>query len=516
MNRMVLFAKDGSPLPEVWGDELLSCSRTEEINGEHALSFSSPRHLEEGTRALTLGADGRWREWVIDEVGESHDSGPHAVGNYHLVWSLQYDLQAVCGPDVDYEDNSSVSASTAMREALSGSQIWSVGTVEPSGTNVCVMQDDSAWDRLSYVVSNWGGEIDVTIEVGPSGVTSRKVNLLNRMGSSKVSRRFEYGFNMTSISRNPGAGPYYCRVIPKGGEAKDADGEGLGYRVTVSSVNGGKEYVADPQAEQAFRYNVGGTWIYPTKAIVYNDLTDPSELLRVARDELYQTTRPEVTYEATVYAFRQAGMDDRGVQLGDDVQVVDHGFNKEAPLKIQSRVLRIEVDELKDEVARLTIGRLRQTIARVTAKVQEQLEEFDFSKYDEQFEELNDKVDDTEKKIDGLTEFIDSIDWDNPVNPIPYVPPEDDDGDDGGSGSSGDAASDSFGDAASGSLDSAANDYPLFNDISSNIEGLGYRLDSIENTGLHWRHLINGQEVGNVTVDFLLDSDLIYSPTPGD
>jgi hypothetical protein len=33
---------------------------------------------------------------------------------------------------------------------------------------------------------------------------------------------------------------------------------------------------------------------------------------------------------------------------------------------------------------------------------------------------------------------------------------------------------------------------------------------------LHWRHLINGQEVGNVTVDFLLDSDLIYSPTPGD
>lgn len=79
--------------------------------------------------------------------------------------------------------------------------------------------------------------------------------------------------------------------------------------------------------------------------------------------ELHDYTRPGVTYEANVVQFEQAGMNVHGVSLGDEVQCIDYGFNPDAALRIQGRVIQIEVDELSpNTTTQLTIGQLRDSL----------------------------------------------------------------------------------------------------------------------------------------------------------
>ena len=122
----------------------------------------------------------------------------------------------------------------------------------------------------------------------------------------------------------------------------------------------------DDEAAEAFKVPDGkGGWLYPTKAVSYSE-DDPELLLNAARDDLHNHTRPSVTYEANVFQFAEAGMDVKGVALGDDVHIVDKGFNPDAALRIQGRIVKIEVDELSPETTTvLTIGSVRNGITSI-------------------------------------------------------------------------------------------------------------------------------------------------------
>ena len=369
MMRLMLYDRANRPLGELSTDTgtLDSCDMTLEINGEHSLSVTTSVHLLEGTRALFRDKAGRWREFVVDEMDEDHSSGLHAKGTYHLIWSLQYDLQWVRANDVRQPGLSSpCTASKALSEALSGTRRWTVGTVDVTTKSGVLMAFDSAWDRLNSVVKYWGGNVDDEIEVGPDGVTHRKVLLLEHQGSREAVRRLEWRHDLTSVSRNAPPGPYYCRVIPYGnGEQEIADDDStFEWKLDITSVNGGVAYLSNPETEPVFRtMNPDGTWEYPTTSVDYST-DDPYELLQMAREDLPAHTDPTPSYEATVSQFAESGMDVDGISLGDEVQILDYGFNPDRELREQERVLRIEEDLLGVQDTRLTIGRLQQTLER--------------------------------------------------------------------------------------------------------------------------------------------------------
>lgn len=374
MIRISLFDRAGNSLGDLSeGDGgLMSCVRTEEINGEHSLSITTERHLDIGTVALYHDAGGRWHEFVLDEGPESHDSGPHAIGSYHFVWSLQYDLQAVCGEMRQPGMKSAANAETALRAALAGTSRWQIGSVTVQTKSGCIMAYDTAWDRLSAVVKYWGGEIDARIAASGRGVESRIVDLLETVGSSTVTRRFDWDHSLTSIKRTPDPGPYYCRIIPYGrGESEYSDDGETTYedKITIARKNGGRIYLEDSSAAKSFRVKVGGSeeaWEYPTCIVDYAT-DDEAELIQLAKADLYSHTRPSVSYEGTVSQFAAAGMNVLGIRLGDEVQVVDKGFNADAPLRIQARVLRMEIDELGVDDIKLSIGRLNHTLEKTMA-----------------------------------------------------------------------------------------------------------------------------------------------------
>lgn len=206
-------------------------------------------------------------------------------------------------------------------------------------------------------------------------------------------RRFEWGTDLTSIRRKPDPGPYYCRVVPIGkGETEYAnvgpnplddeieyewpmgllddleywpqDGDDVKYWVQ------GTEYLEDPKAALAFRVSDGkGGWEYPTTVVKY-DADDTQLLYEAAREDLFNHTRPKVTYEASVSQFAAAGMDVHGVALGDVVDIVDRGFNPEVSLALRERVVEMTVDELDDFRTEIVIGTSQESLIDKLADVE--------------------------------------------------------------------------------------------------------------------------------------------------
>lgn len=392
IDRVQLFDRDMNPLRELAPSEVFSRVRTEEVNGEHALVIVTTRRLEEGWRALTVDGTGKWREWVLTEPDESHESGKTAIGTYRFVWSLQYDLTYSyfhdTGEGVSIGMGSDTLASVAAQHVLEGVAGWSVGPCDApdiaAGTG-CVFIRESAWSKLSKLVECSGVEVDSIIEVSNLyGVTARKLCLRSHVGNEEALLRFDWSRDLTGIRRTPDPGPYYCRVVPLGkGETEYADDDETTYEYPIDITeepdgHGGyyPYYLQDDDAALAFRIKAGdGTYVYPTIAVSYSE-DDPELLLNAALAELHDYTRPGVTYEADVVQLAQAGMDVRGVALGDEVQCVDYGFNPDAGLRIQGRVLKMEVDELSPETTtQLTIGQLRDSMTTLMKDMGQSLDD---------------------------------------------------------------------------------------------------------------------------------------------
>ena len=372
-DRVIVYNRDASFAFELTPDEQQSRNRIEEINGEHSLTIKTTCKLAEGMRLITQDDTGKVREHVVYKSDEGHNKGKYAVGTYLCMWSLQYDLMSSYAHEhAEPGMGSSCSSRNAVIAALDGQSLWTVGMCDvPAVTvgNGCVMIGISAWERLSLVVKHWGGEIDAEIEMDDTRVVARKVNFLAHLGSSTVTRRFDWAEDLTSIDRHEDPGPYYCRIVPLGRgqrEYAEDDETEFDWPIDISEETpDGRVYIEDSESALVFRTKLpDGTWHYPTKVVKYDE-DDPELLLNKAQADLHNHTRPGVSYEANVLQFARAGMDAKGVQLGDNTQCVDFGFNPDAGLTVEGRVTRLEVEELAPETKTiLTIGDLATTFAQ--------------------------------------------------------------------------------------------------------------------------------------------------------
>jgi hypothetical protein len=233
------------------------------------------------------------------------------------MWSLQYDLMGtVEGNAAQPGMGSSCSSKNAVTAAIGGQSIWTAGECDVpavvAGKGV-VMMGNNAWDRLKQVVGAWGGEVDAIIMVDSTRVMTRKVVLRAHLGSTKATRRFDWGEDLTKIHRTPDPGPYFCRILPFGrGQREYAEDDETEFDwpsdVTEEPYSEGdgwvhdanSAYVRDPEAEAVFRNSDGhGGWHYPTKEVKYDE-DDPELLLNEATADIHNYTRPSVSYEADV------------------------------------------------------------------------------------------------------------------------------------------------------------------------------------------------------------------------
>lgn len=357
ITRMMVFSPQDSFLFEISPNSFFGGSYTEELNGPHSMELITLQKLEKEQRILFEDATEKWREYVVTGVDAKHQNGERVLGQYQMVWSLQHDLQLYTIDELaGIEDP--ITTMSALDIVLSGTSRWTRGSVTQDALGEAEMIMKSGWECLSILLDVWGGEVDADIRVSSTNIISRRVNVLSKLGSASVTRRFDYSRDMTSIRRVVDESPIACQIIPLGKREKDIDG--FDVPLTIEDVNDGKNYLRNDETAPLFRLpNGSGGWEYTEVKVDNTSIEDEEELLEWGLSVLDDYTRPKVTYEAEVLQFVAAGMDAKGVELGDTVHCIDRAFG-DGEIRIEGRITSVTVDLADPSKTSIKVGELRQ------------------------------------------------------------------------------------------------------------------------------------------------------------
>lgn len=132
-------------------------------------------------------------------------------------------------------------------------------------------------------------------------------------------------------------------------------------RVSFTAINDGKPYLVDEDARLLYGIrDAAGDIQHAEGEVVFEDATNPQELLRLGKQKLKEVSKPQVSYEAEVVNLGRAGFDPDGVNIGDAVQIIDTTFTP--PIRVEGRVLKIEEDLLDSvDATRITLGNIHES-----------------------------------------------------------------------------------------------------------------------------------------------------------
>lgn len=230
-------------------------------------------------------------------------------------------------------------AGELLQTALEGTR-WQVGQTYDSGTFSTNFYYISTLEAIQKIVELCGLEVTFEITLNPKThqIEHRLVNLYAQQGQ-RTGKRFEYGSNLLTVEREESAENLITALIGRGkGEAvyhedntAEETPDGYGRRINFADVvwskkNGnsadkpaGQEYVEDVDATAKYGFDDGK----PRIGIeIFEDITDPAELLQATWSALQTLKRPQASFRASV-------MDVGNLGLGDTVAIVRHDIKIE-------------------------------------------------------------------------------------------------------------------------------------------------------------------------------------------
>ena len=258
------------------------------------------------------------------------------------------------------------SAADMLRMALDGTR-WGIGTTYDAGTGSTNFYYISSLEAIQKIANLFQLEVVFSIVLDPRShqITRRLVNLYAQQGQ-RTGKRFEYGSNLLSVEREESSENLITALIGRGkGEEiyhtedgkpseEDKTPDGYGRRINFADVvwskkNGnpvdkpaGQEYVEDPDATAAYGFDDGK----PRIGIeIFEDITDPGELLRATWSALQALKRPRVSFKANV-------MDVGDLGLGDTVAIIRHDIK----IEYFTRVYKVEHNLLNERLNTIELG----------------------------------------------------------------------------------------------------------------------------------------------------------------
>lgn len=230
-------------------------------------------------------------------------------------------------------------AGELLQTALEGTR-WQVGQTYDSGTFSTNFYYISTLEAIQKIVELCGLEVTFEITLNPKThqIEHRLVNLYAQQGQ-RTGKRFEYGSNLLTVEREESAENLITALIGRGkGEAvyhedntAEETPDGYGRRINFADVvwskkNGnpadkpaGQEYIEDVDATAKYGFDDGK----PRIGIeIFEDITDPVELLKATWSALQTLKRPQASFRASV-------MDVGDLGLGDTVAIVRHDIKIE-------------------------------------------------------------------------------------------------------------------------------------------------------------------------------------------
>lgn len=258
------------------------------------------------------------------------------------------------------------SAADMLQMVLDGTR-WGVGTTYDTGTGSTNFYYISSLEAIQKIASLFQLEVVFSIVLDPRShqITRRLVNLYAQQGE-RTGKRFEYGSNLLSVEREESSENLITALIGRGkgeeiyhtanGEANEENKapDGYGRRVNFADVvwstkNGnpvdkpaGQEYVEDPNATAAYGFDDGK----PRIGIeIFEDITDPGELLQATWSALQTLKRPKVSFKANTLDVGDLG-------LGDTVAIIRHDIK----IEYFTRVYKAEHNLLNKKQNTIELG----------------------------------------------------------------------------------------------------------------------------------------------------------------
>lgn len=299
--------------------------------------------VKKGYRLLYQDDRSKWHEFIVSSITTAHikDGIAHEIYAENSLISLRGESPIM--------DRRNISSPSKAMEIITAGTPWN-WECDLSATGNLSFYHISPFDALSETLKIFGGEFYTKIRVEGNQIT-RTVVLTDRVGEDH-GKRFSYRKDMVSIKRKVKEEDVVTRLYPYG--KGESVGGGYGRRISISSVNGGKDYIENTAAQS--RYGYKGS---PFSAIkIYDSIEDAAKLKKEAEKDLRVMSEPNIEYEATVVDLKSYGMDFEGTSIGDTVRIRD----KDLDLSLIGRVMELEVDPDGEEETKIKLGNIRESL----------------------------------------------------------------------------------------------------------------------------------------------------------
>ena len=200
---------------------------------------------------------------------------------------------------------------------------------------------ENTWKTIEdRLISRLGGYIRIRHEDG-----KKYIDYIEDYGHTNT-QVIRFGENILDLTREGDCDSLATVIVPLGKRDEETD-----ERLTIASVNGGKDYIEDTEAIAIYGRIV--------KVVEYDDVELPENLLRKGQEVLDRQKLLTTTIEITAVDLHLIDVEIERCKVGDSIRVVSepHGLDDYMVIK------KIYLDLLHPENSRLTLGATLLTLA---------------------------------------------------------------------------------------------------------------------------------------------------------
>ncbi len=176
-------------------------------------------------------------------------------------------------------------------------------------------------------------------------------------------QKIEFGENLLDFTRGFNTTDLATRIIPLGAVIEDESTDTIQKRITVESVNGGKNYIESAEAIKSFGII--------TKTVTWDDVTTAKALLTKGKKYLQESQFDNMTIECKAVDLHYADDKIPAFTVGQYVWVISgpHGLKKRFPVNN----LTLSLDNVADNT--ITLGRteLNRTFTEASKEANEEI-----------------------------------------------------------------------------------------------------------------------------------------------
>ncbi|MGC4375933.1 phage tail spike protein [Fictibacillus sp. Mic-4] len=311
--------------------------------------YRETEYMAQGYHLLKQGNDGffycyRITEWEDDAGGPTHVKKVQAINL--LAWDLTHKI-------VPAKTFSAANSQDAFEHILQQTG-WEIGENDFFGGTKSLefSAGNNAQYWLDQLTSQFSVEVRARVEVYNGKIVRKLIDIVEELGES-TGYRLEYGHDLLGLTRTGSDQEMYTKLYVYGGTNSKNE------VVSIASVNGGREYLVDDDANDL--YNNGGPYL--EGYIVNDQILNPSGLLDWGKEQLKKWNHPKYNYTVDVAYLGYKP------NLGDHFQVVD--FSMQPALTISARVLQIDESEANPTNNKVILGEFVEIVAVTPADIWE-------------------------------------------------------------------------------------------------------------------------------------------------